>query len=146
TIINRLSTRELDRFRGQQIGIVFQQAHFVRSLTVAQNLALARQLAGLLPDASAIRVLLERLNVGHKLHALPQALSVGEQQRVAIARALINEPTVILADEPTSALDDHNTEQVVELLQSQAAAANATLLVVTHDQRLKANFDQYIQL
>jgi ABC-type lipoprotein export system ATPase subunit len=146
TIINRLSTRELDRFRGQQIGIVFQQAHFVRALTVAQNLALARQLAGLAPDPQAIRGLLERLNVGHKLHALPQALSVGEQQRVAIARALINEPTVILADEPTSALDDHNTEQVVELLQSQAAAANATLLVVTHDQRLKANFDQYIQL
>lgn len=146
TVINHLSTRELDYFRGQQIGIIFQQSHFVRSLTVSENLALARKLAGLPPDISLIKDLLAQLNVGHKLNARPQQLSVGEQQRVAIARALVNKPNFILADEPTSALDDQNTAQVVSLLREQAEQAGATLLVVTHDNRLKTIFEQQITL
>jgi ABC-type lipoprotein export system ATPase subunit len=73
-------------------------------------------------------------------------LSVGEQQRVAIARAIINQPAVILADEPTSALDDQNTEQVVELLKTQAAAVDAVLMIVTHDNRLTQQFDKQIRL
>lgn len=146
TVINRLTARELDQFRGQQIGIIFQQSHFIRSLTVSENLALARKLAGLSSDPSLIRSLLDKLNVGHKLNARTQELSVGEQQRVAIARALVNQPAIILADEPTSALDDHNTEQVVHLLRQQAESAGATLLVVTHDNRLKSIFEQQIEL
>lgn len=146
TVINQLTARELDQFRGRQIGVIFQQSHFIRALTVGENLALARKLAGLSPDASLIQSLLEKLNVAHKLHARTQELSVGEQQRVAIARALANQPTIILADEPTSALDDHNTEQVVNLLRQQAESAGATLLVVTHDNRLKSIFEQQIEL
>ena len=146
TVLNQLSGAKLDQFRGKEIGVIFQQSHFLRALTVEENLALARQLVGLPPDASKIKGLLERLNIGHKLNALPSELSVGEQQRVAIARALVNDPTIILADEPTSALDDKNTEQVVALLKAQAQAANATLLVVTHDNRLKNIFDQQIEL
>jgi ABC-type lipoprotein export system ATPase subunit len=73
-------------------------------------------------------------------------LSVGEQQRVAIARALVNTPSVILADEPTSALDDKNTEEVIRLLENQAAEAGATLLIVTHDTRLKDYFKNQILL
>ena len=146
TIINQLSTRQLDHFRGQHIGVIFQQPHFVRSLNVSDNLALARKLAGLPPDSTFSHTLLERLNIGHKLYAHTQELSVGEQQRVAIARALINKPTLILADEPSSALDDHNTTQVVDLLRQQAQLAGATLLVVTHDNRLKTIFDQQIAL
>ena len=90
--------------------------------------------------------MLERLNVGHKLNARPDRLSQGEQQRVAIARALVNSPKVILADEPTSALDDVNTEEVIQLLEEQAKAVNATLLVVTHDGRLKDRFSNKIQI
>lgn len=146
TIINRLPSSKLDRFRGKEIGVIFQQSHFLRALSVGENLAVARQLVGLPADDKWIKELLAQLNIEHKYHAKPTELSIGEQQRVAIARALVNKPTVILADEPTSALDDKNTEQVVALLREQALAANATLLVVTHDNRLKSIFDQQIEL
>ena len=146
TALNELKGAALDRFRGQQIGVVFQEPHFVRALTIGENLALTRQLAGLPPAPKIIMDLLEQLNIAHKKDDLPQALSVGERQRAAIARALVNEPSLILADEPTSALDDQNTEQVVQLLQTQATNANATLLIVTHDNRLKSIFKQRIEL
>lgn len=146
TVINQLPTKELDHFRGRNIGVIFQKSHFVRSLTVLENLMLAQRLGGLTPDRETIESILSRLNVDHKLQAMPSELSVGEQQRVAIARALVNQPSVILADEPTSALDDINTEQVIELLKTQANVANATLLIVTHDNRLKTIFDNQIQL
>ena len=78
--------------------------------------------------------------------AYPDALSQGEAQRVAIARALINSPAIILADEPTSALDDENCWEVIKLLEQQAQAVNATLLIVTHDGRLKEKFDKKIMI
>jgi putative ABC transport system ATP-binding protein len=82
----------------------------------------------------------------HKIHASTHELSQGEQQRVAIARALINEPAVILADEPTSALDDHNAGEVISMLEEQASLARTTLIVVTHDARLKDRFQKRITL
>ena len=86
------------------------------------------------------------LDLGDKANSLTGRLSVGQQQRAAIARAIINQPAVIFADEPTSALDDDNTQQVIQLLQSQAAAVNATLLIVTHDNRLTGIIPQQTQL
>ena len=145
-VINELTSSQLDRFRGKHIGVVFQQSHFVRSLTVKENLALAQRLAGVKIDYTRIKTILEALNVGHKLQANPEQLSVGEQQRVAIARAIINQPSIILADEPTSALDDTNTVQVLQLLKEQATAVNAVLMIVTHDNRLKTQFDKQIEL
>jgi len=118
TILGKISSSKLDQFRGQNIGLIFQQSHFVRALSVQDNLLLAQKLAGLTPDKKRARDILSHLNIGHKMDANPSDLSMGEQQRVAIARALINNPTVILADEPTSALDDLNTTQVVDLLQN----------------------------
>ena len=146
TSLRSLSSSARDRFRGQKIGIIFQTAHFVRALTVEENLLLAQQLAGLRPDRSRIDELLERLNLAHKLHSKPDSLSVGEQQRASIARAIVNQPAIILADEPTSALDDVNCDKVVELLEEQATAVGATLLVVTHDGRLKEKFTNQIHL
>lgn len=146
TDIAQLKGTRADRFRGQNIGIIFQKAHFVKSLNVEENLLLAQTLAGEKSDKTRIKNLLERLNIGHKLSARPDRLSQGEQQRVAIARALVNNPKVILADEPTSALDDVNTEEVIQLLEEQARLANATLLVVTHDGRLKNRFENRIEL
>ena len=141
-----LKTAALDHFRGQHIGIIFQTAHFIKALTVEENLILAQQLAGFKEDKTLIFSLLQKLNLAHKLKSKPSELSVGEAQRVAIARALINRPTVILADEPTSALDDKNTDEVIQLLEKQAAEAGATLLIVTHDGRLKNYFKNQIKL
>lgn len=144
--LSQLSGQRLDQFRGRNIGIIFQKTHFVRSLTVAENLLLAQQLAKMPRDAARVQQLLERLQVVHKLNAMPDRLSQGEQQRVAIARALLNKPKLILADEPTSALDDVNTAQVIQLLEEQARQEQATLIVVTHDGRLKSHFPNQLAL
>lgn len=146
TAINQLSPGALDRFRGRRLGIIFQTPHFVRALSVEENLLLAQRLAGHPPDRKRVGALLERLGITHKAGSRPDQLSVGEQQRVAIARALVNRPLLILADEPTSALDDVNAEQVVALLSEQATVDGATLLIVTHDQRLKDHFPKQIHL
>ena len=146
TALGTLSSARRDRFRGQHIGIIFQKAHFVKSLTVEENLMLAQKLAGMKISKERIVQLLEQLNVGHKLRARPDRLSQGEQQRVAIARALVNQPDVILADEPTSALDDVNCTEVINLLERESNAVGATLLVVTHDGRLKERFGKQIKL
>jgi putative ABC transport system ATP-binding protein len=146
TDITQLKGSVLDQFRGQHIGIIFQTAHFVKALTVEENLVLAQQLAGVKSDKSRISHILDKLNLAHKLQSKPNDLSVGEQQRVAIARALINRPSIILADEPTSALDDKNTAEVIQLLEQQAAEVGATLLIVTHDGRLKNYFKNQIDI
>ena len=136
----------MDSFRGKNIGIVFQTAHFIRSLTVEENLMVAQQLSGNKIDKSLIFNFLQKLNLSHKLKSKPNELSIGEAQRANIARALINAPSLILADEPTSALDDKNAEEVIKLLEQQAAEVNATLLIVTHDGRLKSYFNNQISL
>lgn len=146
TALEKLSVSALDKYRGKHIGIIFQKSHFVKSLTVEENLVLAQQLAGVKINRARISELLNHLNVGHKLKSKPDRLSQGEQQRVAIARALVNQPDVILADEPTSALDDVNCSEVIQLLEREANAVGATLLVVTHDGRLKERFEKQIHL
>lgn len=144
--LGSLSRARLDHFRGQKIGIIFQTPHFVRALTVGENLALTQRLAGLPADPDRIQDLLDHLNIGHKRQSKTDRLSAGEKQRVAIARALINKPAVLLADEPTSALDDDNCARVIELIEQQASEEGATLLVVTHDKRLKDQFENHIYL
>ncbi len=144
--LKSLSKSALDIFRGKRIGIVFQKAHFVKSLTVEENLMLAQNLAKQPVSKSRIKDLLDRLHVGHKLKDKTNSLSMGEQQRVSIARAIVNKPAIILADEPTSALDDKNCDEVIALLEQQAQQENATLLIVTHDGRLKEKFEKRILL
>ncbi len=146
TLINTLSQAKRDQFRGQHIGMIYQSSHFVRSLSVIENLALAQSFAGQSVDRRKLKSLLDKLNILGKASQKTYTLSQGEQQRVAIARALVNNPVLILADEPTSALDDENTNAVFDLLVSQANEVNATLIVVTHDNRLKSKFDKRIEL
>ena len=141
------SDRELDAWRGQELGIVFQRAHFVQSLTVEENLALPHQLTqGHVPHDMLDRMasMLDRLGLSHRAHALPRELSVGEQQRASIARALLHRPKVVFADEPTSALDDQNAQTVMDILDRETA--EATLVVVTHDQRLKDRYAHCVTL
>lgn len=144
--ITGLSAAELDHFRGKNIGIIFQKSHFIGALNVVDNLLMAQYLANVKQDSVRIKQLLERLNLGHKLQQKPKRLSQGEQQRVAIARAMLNQPNIILADEPTSALDDTNCEEVIHLLKEEAAEAGASLIIVTHDQRLKDQFERKVEL
>jgi putative ABC transport system ATP-binding protein len=144
--LDQLGTAAIDAFRGRRIGIVFQALHLVPALTVADNLRLARFLAGLSRDDGRVMRVLADLDLGGKAGAWPRDLSQGEAQRVAIARAVINTPQLILADEPTSALDDGNCTRVLDLLREQAAACDATLLVATHDHRIKERFDRRLEL
>lgn len=140
-----LSASTLDRFRGQHIGVVLQKLHLLPSLTVAQNVQLAQYLAGLPQDAARVHEVLAGLDLADKADVRPHALSHGQAQRAAIARAVVNRPRLLLADEPTSNLDDARCTQALDLLLAQAAACGATLVIATHDQRVKARVpDHYL--
>ncbi len=146
TAITQLPPTARDAFRGKHIGIIFQTLHLVKALTVTENLILANTLAGVPVDHAYIQHLLTSLGLSDKAHSYPHTLSHGQAQRVAIARALVNRPAVILADEPTSALDDAHCDDVIRLLQEQAAHANATLIIATHDARVKQRFTHVLEL
>jgi putative ABC transport system ATP-binding protein len=144
--LGALAPAALDAFRGRAIGIVLQRLHLIRALTVRDNLRLARTLARLPADPARIEALITDLGLCALAEARPDRLSEGEAQRAAIARAVVNHPVLILADEPTSALDDANCATVVALLRAQAEASGATLLIATHDARLKAHFTHRLEL
>jgi putative ABC transport system ATP-binding protein len=141
-----LSPAERDRFRARHVGLVLQTLHLIGVLSVGENLRVARELAGLPEDVQAVEATLEMLGIAALAGRRAAGLSVGEAQRVAIARALVNRPQLILADEPTAALDDDNCEKAVRLLRDQAAACGATLVVATHDQRVKPHFARSLAL
>lgn len=145
-LIGAMSESARDRFRGAHIGFVMQRLHLIAALTVEGNLKLAQTLAGNPVDLARIREVLASLGIDHKLTAAPRQISQGEAQRVAIARAVINRPALIIADEPTSALDDANCEAAIALLIKQAAQHGATLLVATHDPRIKQHFPRIVPL
>jgi len=146
TDLARLTGRSLDQFRGRHIGVVFQQPHFMASLSVLDNLLLAGWLPTGHKNPAKAKALLDRLGIGEQAAKKTAQLSVGQQQRAAIARALMNDPQVLLADEPTSNLDDENCRLVAELLREQAQLAGSSLVVVTHDQRLKSLYPNNITL
>jgi len=146
TNIVTLSESKNDKFRGQNIGIVFQKSHFVSALTVLENLEMASWLATGKKNSARAKKLLEQLDITSQSDKLPNQLSIGQQQRVSIARALINEPKVLLADEPTSSLDDKNAEKVIELLTFLSKEYKAALIIVTHDSRIKEKFSNRITL
>jgi len=144
--VRGLSPKQLDRFRGQHIGIVLQRLHLIPSLTVMNNLLLAQYLAGLPQEGARVREVLTGLDVADKAGAYPHELSFGQAQRVAVARAVVNRPKLLLADEPTSNLDDARCAQAYGLLESQARACGATLVIATHDQRIKARMSNHYEL
>ena len=145
TDISKFSDTELDKFRGDNIGIVFQKPHFISSLTINENLKLAKYLSPSKTSGDAKKIL-ESLDIKDKYQQKPNQLSEGEKQRASIALALINSPSLILADEPTSSLDDFNCDNVIKLLKTQAKDHNAQLIVITHDARLKKHFKNNLNL
>lgn len=146
TSITQLSESALDRFRGRHIGFIFQKNHLISALSVRNNLLLSPFLAGLPQNEKRVEEVLSQLGLLEKKNSRINYLSQGQAQRVAIARAVLNKPAVILADEPTSALDDKNADRVIDLLTEAATQNNTTLVVATHDQRLKAKIKNQIQL
>jgi putative ABC transport system ATP-binding protein len=115
-------------------------------LDVISNITLAARLAGRPATADEAHQVLTRLGIASKAKSLPRSLSQGEAQRAAIARALITKPRLLIADEPTSALDDYNAKTVTDLLLEVARNEGVTLLVATHDARLRQRFGRVIEL
>lgn len=146
TNVTQLSEKKLDQFRGKNIGLILQQSHFIASLSVLENVVLASWLASGKKAIEKAKKLLSDLGLESQMDKLPSQLSIGQQQRVSIARALINEPKLLLADEPTSSLDDDNAMKVADLLEKLAKEYSASLIIVTHDQRLKNKFANQIHL
>ncbi len=141
-----LSNKQRDAWRGQRVGLVFQQLHLIGALTVQQNLLLAMPLAGAVANRDTVQHLLQTLGLATLAARKPHQLSRGQQQRAALARALVNRPRIILADEPTASLDDVHATQAIDLLLAQARAINATLVVATHDARIKPLFQNILDL
>lgn len=144
--VTRLSPAARDAFRARRVGLVLQTLHLVGVVSVRDNLRLAQRLAGCRLDDGRIDEVLAGLGIAALAGARASRLSVGEAQRVAIARAVVNRPSLLLADEPTSALDDANCARALALLLDQAAACGATLLVATHDNRIRDRFARRLEL
>ena len=144
--LGKLDGAALDRWRGRNVGIVPQKLHLVSSLDVMQNLLLAPFLAELPADRIRARSLLGQLGLEGHAGKKPGQLSHGQAQRVAIARAVMNRPRLLLADEPTSNLDDANCVSSLDVLEAQARDCGATLVVATHDQRVKQRFEKRLEL
>ena len=144
--LGKLAGATLDRWRGATVGIVLQALHLVRHLSVRDNLRLAQYLAHLPQDDTRIQDTLASLDVADKAGRRPDELSQGERQRVAIARAVVNRPKLLLADEPTANLDDAAAALAVDLLSEQAARHGATLVVATHDERVKTKLRDRLEL
>lgn len=144
--IYAMSTSEMDKFRSQHIGFIFQEAHLLKNLTILENIQLAQSLAKKTVHKNEVLSVLDKLQLSDKAHAYPQELSRGQLQRAAIARAVINKPLLLIADEPTASLDDQNTTRVLTLLMEIADQQGATLLIATHDKRIKNNFSNTYDL
>ena len=143
-----LNDSELDRFRNEEIGFIFQFHHLLPEFTALENVVMpgliARQQASVAHDRA--KELLDYVGLGERLEHRPSELSGGERQRVAIARALVNQPKVVLADEPTGNLDQKTSEAVHDLLWTLNDQFSQTFIIVTHNQTLAQRADRLIQL
>src|SRR5256714_4783798 len=142
--LGELSRPELNRFRAEKIGFIFQQFHLIPYLTALENVMLAQYFHSMTDKQEALEAL-DRVGLRDRAHHLPAQLSGGEQQRVCIARALINNPNIILADEPTGNLDAANQEIVLRELRDLHAQGH-TIIMVTHDPVVARLADRKLEL
>ena len=148
TEITKLSHDKLGRFRGENMGFVFQRHNLIPQFTALENMLIPTMMCNK-PDMSYqenLRHLVETLDLGDRLSHLPSELSGGQQQRVAIARALINNPDIIMADEPTGALDRKNADEVLNLLFKTREEFGLTLVMVTHDLAIADRADRIFRM
>jgi putative ABC transport system ATP-binding protein len=144
--ITSMSPAQLDAMRGDLFGIVFQTLRLLPSLTVLQNLQVARNMSGKPHTGQPFDSAMRAVGVDALTDRKPRDLSVGEAQRVAIARAIVTDPKILICDEPTSALDDDNAEKVIALLRQVCRYQKLTLIIATHDARVKAHFSNCLVL
>ena len=146
TDLAALDEDRLARFRGRQIGIVFQSFHLVPTMTALENVALPLELAGEGDAFERARAELQAVGLGGRMQHYPAQLSGGEQQRVAIARAIVSNPAILVADEPTGNLDENTGESIIDLLFALKRDRGATLVLVTHDLNLARLCDRMVRL
>ncbi|GLK90125.1 ABC transporter ATP-binding protein [Pseudomonas turukhanskensis] len=144
--LNTLDEDQRARVRAEHVGFVFQSFQLLDSLNALENVMLPLELEGHRDARERARALLERVGLGKRLTHTPRQLSGGEQQRVAIARAFAAEPAVLFADEPTGNLDTHTGEHISDLLFEINQERGATLVLVTHDERLAQRCHRRIRL
>src|ERR1700719_5823 len=144
--IVRLDEDALARFRGREVGIVFQSFHLIPTMTALENVAVPLELAGAHDAFERAARELNSVGLGDRLHHYPTQLSGREQQRVALARALAPDPAILVADEPTGNLDEATGKQIVDLLFTKHAERGMTLVLVTHDTSLAQRCDRVVRL
>ena len=141
-----LVENKIDYFRGDKLGIVFQNFNLINAFTIKQNLELAKTTQG--SGDKNLYDLLQRVGLVDKSHIKVSKLSVGEKQRLAVARAFIGNPKWIFCDEPTSSLDDKNAEIISQFIKDESIRCKASLILITHDKRVQSilNFSQTLKL
>ena len=144
--LGALSEDRLARFRGENIGIVFQNFHLVPTMTALENVAAPLELAGRRDARAVARDRLADVGLAERHAHYPSQLSGGEQQRVAIARALSRDPKILVADEPTGNLDDATGARIIEMILSMRRGPGDTLILVTHDPVLAQRCDRTLTL
>jgi putative ABC transport system ATP-binding protein len=146
TDIGGLNEDELARFRGRNVGIVFQSFHLIPTMTALENVAVPLELAGASDAFARAERELAAVGLSDRVTHYPAELSGGEQQRVALARALAPQPSILVADEPTGNLDETTGRQIVDLLFAGHVERGTTLILVTHDNALASRCDRTIRL
>src|SRR5512144_1410514 len=148
TLLSALAENRLPDIRLREFGFVFQDFNLLSALTVLENVAIVAELTGLKSGAARKKAaaILTDLGLGERLNFPPEKLSGGEKQRVAIARALVNDRTLILADEPTANLDSKIGHEIMRLLRSIAKEQGRSVIIVSHDQRIKDIADRVLWL
>ena len=139
TVVNQLSEGEMARWRGRNIGVIFQFFQLLPMLTVAQNIMLPMDFCKTYPKRERLgraKYLLDLVGLADSAEKFPTALSGGQQQRVAIARALANDPPILVGDEPTGSLDSKTADSVFQLFEELVYKQNKTIFMVTHDNDL----------
>jgi putative ABC transport system ATP-binding protein len=144
--LGALGEDALARFRGRNVGIVFQSFHLIPTMNALENVAVPLELAGVGDAQERARNELAAVGLGERLHHYPAELSGGEQQRVAVARALAPNPAIVVADEPTGNLDEDTGKQIIDLLFASHATRGTTLVLVTHDAALATRCERVVRL
>lgn len=148
TVISALAENHLPNIRLEQFGFIFQDFNLLSALTALENVAIVAELTGTKSGAARRKAasILTELGLGERLNFPPEKLSGGEKQRVAIARALVNDPALILADEPTANLDSKIGHEIMRLLRNIAKEQGRSVVIVSHDQRIKDIADRVLWL
>ena len=146
TDLGSLDEDALARFRGERIGIVFQDFHLIPTMSALENVAVPLELAGRRDAFEQAAATLQQVGLSHRLTHYPGQLSGGEQQRVALARAFAVQPRLLLADEPTGNLDGNTGEKIIELLFDLVTHQDTTLVLITHDPSLAKRCSRTVRL